>query len=160
MKNRGCRSAGFLAVAILSAPVYAEVYELPPDGNDVIGAVSSVRARAEETLLDIARRHGLGYEDIVRANPLVDPERARRRRDVALARMRRAGYVTHEAAALAGAETTLGGGAASANLSVPTFCFFWACSCVPSCSTFADSFAAGAAGVAGSAARTGSMSTS
>jgi L,D-transpeptidase ErfK/SrfK len=73
MKNRGCRSAGILAVAILSAPVNAEVYDLPPDGNDVIGAVSSVRARAEETLLDIARRHGLGYEDIVRANPLVDP---------------------------------------------------------------------------------------
>jgi L,D-transpeptidase ErfK/SrfK len=73
MKNHGWRSAGFLAVAILSAPVNAEVYELPPDGNDVIGAVSSVRARAEETLLDIARRHGLGYEDIVRANPLVDP---------------------------------------------------------------------------------------
>jgi L,D-transpeptidase ErfK/SrfK len=29
-------------------------------------------ARAEDTLLDIARRHGLGYEDIVRANPNVD----------------------------------------------------------------------------------------
>jgi L,D-transpeptidase ErfK/SrfK len=73
MKNCGWRSAELLAVAILSAPVNAEIYELPPDGNDVIGAVSSVRARAEETLLDIARRHGLGYEDIVRANPLVDP---------------------------------------------------------------------------------------
>jgi L,D-transpeptidase ErfK/SrfK len=73
MKNRGCRTAGILAIAFMSAAVQAEVYELPPDGNDVIGAVSTVRARAEETLLDIARRHGLGYEDIVRANPLVDP---------------------------------------------------------------------------------------
>jgi L,D-transpeptidase ErfK/SrfK len=51
----------------------AEVYELPPAGNDVIGVVSTVLAREEETLLDIARRHGLGYEDVVRANPDIDP---------------------------------------------------------------------------------------
>lgn len=59
---------------LLSMPfgVLAEVYEMPADGNDVIGAVTTVDARAEDTLLDIARRHGLGYEDIVRANPDVD----------------------------------------------------------------------------------------
>lgn len=50
----------------------AEVYELPPDGHDVIGALGSVIARHDDTLLDIARRHGLGYEDIVRANPGID----------------------------------------------------------------------------------------
>ena len=67
--------AHLLAILLLAggAVVRAEVYELPPVGNDVIGAVSSVMARAEDTLLDIARRHGLGYEDIVRANPAVDP---------------------------------------------------------------------------------------
>ena len=54
------------------SPASAEVYELPPDGYDAVGAVSSITARAEDTLLDIARRHGLGYEDIVRANPEVD----------------------------------------------------------------------------------------
>jgi L,D-transpeptidase ErfK/SrfK len=47
----------------------AEIYELPPAGHDVIGAVSAVTARDEDTLVDIARRHGLGYQDIVRANP-------------------------------------------------------------------------------------------
>lgn len=50
----------------------AEMYDLPPPGIDVIGALSTVTARADDTLLDIARRHGLGYEDIVRANPDVD----------------------------------------------------------------------------------------
>ncbi len=50
----------------------AEVYEMPADGNDVVGALTTVAARADDTLLDIARRHGLGYEDIVRANPDVD----------------------------------------------------------------------------------------
>jgi L,D-transpeptidase ErfK/SrfK len=50
----------------------AEIYELPPPGYDVIGAVSTITARHEDTLVDIARRHGLGYEDIVRANPDVN----------------------------------------------------------------------------------------
>lgn len=71
------RQAGFLVSMLLAvtaaATARAEVYELPPAGNDVIGAVTSIAARAEDTLLDIARRHGLGYEDIVRANPGVDP---------------------------------------------------------------------------------------
>ena len=60
--------------ALMAVPVctLAEVYDLPPEGNDVVGALTTVIARADDTLLDIARRHGLGYEDIVRANPDVD----------------------------------------------------------------------------------------
>jgi len=50
----------------------AEIYLLPPDGFDVIGAPSTVTTRHEDTLVDIARRHGLGYEDLVRANPNVN----------------------------------------------------------------------------------------
>jgi L,D-transpeptidase ErfK/SrfK len=50
----------------------AEIFELPPEGHDVIGAVATITARHEDTLVDIARRHGLGYEDIVRANPKVN----------------------------------------------------------------------------------------
>lgn len=61
-----------LAGLISVAPVYAEIFELPPVGHDVIGAVSTISARQEDTLVDIARRHGLGYEDIVRANPDVN----------------------------------------------------------------------------------------
>ncbi|MDH4124693.1 MAG: L,D-transpeptidase family protein [Gammaproteobacteria bacterium] len=51
---------------------YAEIFELPPAGFDVIGAIATVTARDEDTLVEIARRHGLGYEDIVRANPGVN----------------------------------------------------------------------------------------
>jgi len=61
-----------LMLLSMSFDVLAEVYEMPADGNDVIGALTTVDARADDTLLDIARRHGLGYEDIVRANPDVD----------------------------------------------------------------------------------------
>ncbi len=59
-------ASGFAGSAV------AEVFELPPPGQDVIGAVTTITARHDDTLLDIARRHGLGYEDIVRANPKVD----------------------------------------------------------------------------------------
>jgi len=59
-------------LAGVSAPAVAEIYELPPPGYDVVGAVSTVVARYEDTLVDIARRHGLGYQDIVRANPGVN----------------------------------------------------------------------------------------
>jgi len=61
-----------LASSLAIAPVYAEVFELPPDGHDVIGSVSTIMARYEDTLVDVARRHGLGYSDVVRANPDVD----------------------------------------------------------------------------------------
>jgi L,D-transpeptidase ErfK/SrfK len=61
-----------LVLAALPLAALAEVYDLPPAGNDVVGAITTITARDDDTLLDIARRHGLGYEDIVRANPDVD----------------------------------------------------------------------------------------
>ena len=61
-----------LVILLMPCLAIAEVYELPPAGNDVIGAVAVIQARADDTLIEIARRHGLGYEDIVRANPDVD----------------------------------------------------------------------------------------
>ncbi len=69
------RAAGIVAAAVCllsTAQARAEIYELPPEGYDVIGAVSTMVARHEDTLVDIARRHGLGYQDIVRANPGVN----------------------------------------------------------------------------------------
>jgi len=57
---------------LLASAAKAEIYELPPPGYDVIGAMSTITARQEDTLVDIARRHGLGYEDITRANPDVN----------------------------------------------------------------------------------------
>ena len=61
-----------LICAVLVNTSRADIYELPPEGHDVIGAVSTIIARHEDTLIDIARRHGLGYQDIVRANPDVN----------------------------------------------------------------------------------------
>jgi L,D-transpeptidase ErfK/SrfK len=65
-------AAAFVCLLVAAQAVRAEIYELPPEGYDVIGAVATVTARHEDTLVDIARRHGLGYEDVVRANPDVN----------------------------------------------------------------------------------------
>jgi len=42
-------------------------------GDNVVGSVVVTVATAEDTLPDIARRFDVGYEEIVRANPGVDP---------------------------------------------------------------------------------------
>jgi L,D-transpeptidase ErfK/SrfK len=48
-------------------------YELPPEPDSVIGELRTVYAQHQDTLLDIGRREGVGYEEIVAANPGVDP---------------------------------------------------------------------------------------
>src|SRR3979490_2790503 len=50
----------------------AAVYELPADGSAVFGTDQRIKATYKDTLLDIARRYSLGYEEIIRANPGVD----------------------------------------------------------------------------------------
>jgi L,D-transpeptidase ErfK/SrfK len=54
-------------------PVATHRYEIDPELDDVIGVVQVVVADQEDTLSDIARRFNVGYEEIVRANPGVDP---------------------------------------------------------------------------------------
>ncbi len=65
-----------LAAALLSlaaTPARADVLPAPDASDALIGATTTLSVSGHETLLDVARRHGLGYEDIVRANPDVDP---------------------------------------------------------------------------------------
>jgi L,D-transpeptidase ErfK/SrfK len=54
-------------------PVATHRFEIDPDHDDVIGVVQVTVASKEDTLPDIARRFDVGYEEIVRANPGVDP---------------------------------------------------------------------------------------
>jgi L,D-transpeptidase ErfK/SrfK len=53
-------------------PVATQRFEIEPD-EDVVGVVQIVTASKEDTLTDIARRFNVGYEEILRANPKVDP---------------------------------------------------------------------------------------
>jgi len=58
---------GFLGVA------QANEYPLREDGADIFGQVERIRTRYEDTLIQIARRYSLGYEELLRVNQGVDP---------------------------------------------------------------------------------------
>lgn len=58
---------------VSSEPQPTDRFLLPPEGTDVIGGLQVAVARDEDTLSDIARRYNLGYDEIVAANPGVDP---------------------------------------------------------------------------------------
>jgi L,D-transpeptidase ErfK/SrfK len=58
---------------VLPPPVPTHRFELASDQDDLIGVVQVTTASKEDTLSDIARRFNIGYEEIVRANPKVDP---------------------------------------------------------------------------------------
>lgn len=62
-----------LLAALLGASAQAETLPLPTPDVDIVGEIRTTTSRHEDTLVDIARRHGLGYEEIVQANPGVDP---------------------------------------------------------------------------------------
>jgi L,D-transpeptidase ErfK/SrfK len=48
-------------------------YELRPDGGEIFGKVERVRTTYQDTLIELARRYSLGYEELVRVNKGVDP---------------------------------------------------------------------------------------
>jgi L,D-transpeptidase ErfK/SrfK len=54
-------------------PAAMHRFEFDVEHDDVIGMTGVTIARADDTLPDIARRFDLGYEEVVRANPGVDP---------------------------------------------------------------------------------------
>lgn len=76
-----CRVERWIGVALIamgaavvpSLQAIADTYLLPRDGSSVVGEVRTLRARAEDTFPDIARRYNVGFNDLVLANPDVDP---------------------------------------------------------------------------------------
>jgi len=62
---------GTWAGPLAADPGTQALRSLTPD-SDLVGSVETVLARYEDTLIDIARNHGLGYQAIRNANPDVD----------------------------------------------------------------------------------------
>mgnify|MGYP000079141335 FL=1 len=62
----------FLVAFSVIDSIRAETWTLPPADIDIFGQVQITTASREETLLDIARRSGLGQDEIMLANPNVD----------------------------------------------------------------------------------------
>lgn len=72
MKKCGCRALCGWLVMLWSGAMVAAEFPLPAPGNDVVGEEQMVLAKEEDTLIDIGRRHGLGFDEIVLANAAVD----------------------------------------------------------------------------------------
>lgn len=69
------RTAGSLVVCLalaFAASAHAATYPLV-EGQDFIGEYAETAATAGDTLIDLAQRHGLGFEEMVNANPGLDP---------------------------------------------------------------------------------------
>jgi len=59
--------------SLTGLPALATIYTLPANSPPVFGVVEQYQAVFEDTLPDLARRYSLGYEEINRANPALDP---------------------------------------------------------------------------------------
>jgi L,D-transpeptidase ErfK/SrfK len=57
----------------IQAPLATHTFPFDPASTGVVGQVQVTHARHEDTLSDIARRFNLGYDEVVNANPGVDP---------------------------------------------------------------------------------------
>jgi len=70
-RSRGLAPAAALALmlAVWSIEGHAAVFELPADGSAMIGEDTTLVTHYQDTLLDIARKYSLGYDEIIRANP-------------------------------------------------------------------------------------------
>jgi len=64
----------FILVLLLgSSPLHAERYKLPENGNSIIGQMTMITAKESDTFIELARKFGLGFQEMVLANPKIDP---------------------------------------------------------------------------------------
>ncbi len=64
----------FLALTVLS-PASSDAFEIYPYSHDstVIGSMKTYKIKGNESLIEIARKFGIGYNSITDANPGLDP---------------------------------------------------------------------------------------
>lgn len=68
----GLRNLCGVLIIMLSWRAQAATYPLPTAQDSVVGELQYVTTSYEDTLLDLGRKYGVGYEEIVAANPGVD----------------------------------------------------------------------------------------
>lgn len=65
---------GVLAILLIQFhQTFAATFPIMPANSQLIGGVQVIQARQEDTLMDIARLYSLGFGEITKANPDVDP---------------------------------------------------------------------------------------
>src|SRR5262245_46393327 len=80
MTGRRSRSARSAALALLwalgchtAAPKTRHFLEAPPPSPDLVGKLRFHEASKEDTLIDLAPELGVGYVELLAANPGIDP---------------------------------------------------------------------------------------
>ena len=79
LQHRAARRLASLTALILilallgPRPASAAIYELTDPNMQVVGEDLHITTHYSDTLVEIARQYGLGYEEMARANPKVDP---------------------------------------------------------------------------------------
>jgi len=68
-----CTGLLLVLAAVASSPGTTAIFELREDGGGIFGNVETVETRYEDTLIELARRYSLGYEELTRVNVGVDP---------------------------------------------------------------------------------------
>jgi L,D-transpeptidase ErfK/SrfK len=71
--GRCTRAAGGLCLALAAGDAGGATFPLPGPDTDLVGETGTAIVAEGETLLDIARAHDLGYNEITAANPGLDP---------------------------------------------------------------------------------------
>lgn len=59
-------------MGLLAQQAQAVTLSMPASGNELVGEIRYVRAKYEDTLIDIARENSIGQDEMVMANPKVD----------------------------------------------------------------------------------------
>lgn len=62
----------FFATLLAAFWAQAATWILPPSDIDIFGQTKVIPASRDETLLDVARRYGIGQDEMLWANPLID----------------------------------------------------------------------------------------
>ena len=72
LKTRHRLRHALLLLIWAASPAHSETFLLPPADVDVVGRIEYITVGRDDTLLDIARRYGIGQNEILHANPDVD----------------------------------------------------------------------------------------
>lgn len=64
-----------IALLLAASPIAggAAQYPLPAESIDVVGNIAKISAAFDDTFVALGRKHGLGYEELIAANPGIDP---------------------------------------------------------------------------------------
>ena len=60
-------------LAFITTPAFALVYDLPANGNDIVGGNEYANVKTGDSLSTFARRNDAGYYELLEANPKLNP---------------------------------------------------------------------------------------